>query len=75
MYRRCIMENSKKSSLDEDSPEVNRRLIVLLLTRRNLSNICYQMVFLLHIHNTLNALSNYSLKQAFNYKQTALSAL
>ena len=26
MYRRCIMENSKKSSLDKDSPEVNRRL-------------------------------------------------
>ena len=26
MYRRCIMENSEKSSLDKDSPEVNRRL-------------------------------------------------
>ena len=26
MYRRCIMENSEKSSLDKDSPELNRRL-------------------------------------------------
>ena len=26
MYRRCIMRDIKKSSLDKDSPEVNRRL-------------------------------------------------
>ena len=26
MYRRCIMGDSKKTSLDNDSPEVNRRL-------------------------------------------------
>ena len=26
MYRRCIMRDSKKTSLDNDSPEVNRRL-------------------------------------------------
>ena len=26
MYRRCIMGDNKKTSLDKDSPEVNRRL-------------------------------------------------
>ena len=28
MYRRCIMGDNKKTSLDKDSPEVNRRLIM-----------------------------------------------